>query len=136
MAMTTLNYGLHYLHIVCAAFWVGSLLYTEIVLWPQLRAMGDLERVQGKLRHISVRKIMAFFIVGTILTGVARGVTSGVLDRLYSLYGVLFIAGALVGVWMMTWWLCFPSRDMKWGWRTFYSSFWVVLALMIGMRFA
>ena len=45
-------------------------------------------------------------------------------------------AGGLVGVWMMTWWLCFPSRDMKWGWRTFYSSFWVVLALMFGMRFA
>jgi hypothetical protein len=134
--MTVLNYVLHYAHVVFAAFWVGSLLYTEIVLWPQLRQMGELARIQGQLRHISVRKVMATFIVGTVVTGIARGVANGALERLYSPYGVMFVGGGLVGVWMMTWWLCFPSRDMKWGWRTFYSSFWVVLALMVGMRFA
>ncbi|HEX3366088.1 hypothetical protein [Phenylobacterium sp.] len=134
--MIYVNYILQYAHVVCAAFWFGTVLYTELVLWPRLRRMGELERVQGELRNTEVRKIVGLFVVGTVVTGVARGVANGLLPRLYTPYGVCFVAGALVGIWMMTWWLCFPPRSMKLGWRTFYSSFWVVLALMFGMRFS
>lgn len=134
--MTSLNYVLHYLHIVCAAFWIGSLLYTELILWPRLRALGELEKLQTALREVRVRQAMGVFIVGTIVTGLARGVAAGVLDRLFTLYGVLFMSGALVGIFMMTWWINFPPRTLKLGWRAFYASFWIVLALMVGMRFA
>ncbi len=133
-----LDFALHYLHVVCAACWVGGLIYTEIILWPALRNMGEIQRVQTELRQVRYRKIIAIYVVGTIVTGVARAVVNGTLtsERLYSTYGVHFICGALVGVWMLSWWLCFPPRTMKWSWRTFYASFWVVLAFMFGMRFA
>ena len=134
--MAVLNFVLHYAHVVCAAYWVGSLIYSEIIIWPIFQRLGDLPRLQAEVRHVRVRRIMAIFIVGTILTGVARAVASGSLDRLHTPYGVWLVCGALVGVWMVTWWLCFPPRTMKWQWRTFYASFWVVLALMFGMRFA
>ncbi|WP_395646304.1 hypothetical protein [Terricaulis sp.] len=134
--MTALSYVLQYLHIVCAAFWIGSLLYTELILWPRLRAIGELARIQTALRDVRMRKIMGVFIVGTIVTGFARGLTGGVLDRLFTPYGVLFIGGAIFAVFMMTWWLAFPPRSLKMGWRLFYASFWIVLAFMIGMRFA
>jgi putative copper export protein len=134
--MTAINYILHYLHIVCAAFWLGSLLYTELILWPQLKALGELEKLQGALRRVRVRQMIGVFVVGTIVTGIARGIASGALDRLHSLYGILFMTSAVVGVFMMTWWISFPSRALRIGWRVFYASFWVVLALMVGMRFA
>jgi len=134
--ITALNYILQYLHIVCAAAWIGSLLYTELILWPRLRAVGELERIQGALRDVRMRQVMGVFIVGTIVTGFARGITGGVLDRLFSLYGILFMGGAVFATFMMTWWLSFPPRTLKMGWRLFYASFWIVLAFMIGMRFA
>jgi uncharacterized membrane protein len=133
--MLVLNYVLHYAHVLCVTFWVGSLLYSEIVLWPALVKTGTLPLVQGELRHIKNRRIVGFFIVGTIVSGLARAVANGSLERLYTPYGACLVAGALVGVWMMTWWLCFPPRSMKWAWRAFYASFWIVLALMFAMRF-
>jgi len=131
-----LNYVLHYLHVVCAAAWVGGLIYSEVIVWPALRQIGELPRVQGEMRQVRWRKITAIYVVGTIVTGIARGLANGTMERLYTPYGVHFVLGALVGVWMVSWWVCFPPRTMKWQWRTFYTSFWVALAFMFGMRFA
>lgn len=131
----TLLVFLQVLHLLFAIYWFGSLLYTEIILWPQLRKAGMLAEVQGKLRAPELRRIQAIPIVGTILTGYARGVAGGVFDRLHSPYGVLFVLAAIFGTAMIIWWLSFPPRTMKWSWRMFYSGFWVLFALMIGLRF-
>lgn len=134
--MLILSFLFHCLHIVCATFWVGSLLYTELILWPRLRASGQLEQVQGELRQVAARKVMAIFIVGTIATGYLRAIFGGAFDRLFSLYGQFFVVGSLIGIAMMVWWACFPPRSMRLGWRSFYASFWLVLLAMVGMRFA
>ena len=134
--MDPIVFALHYLHIVCAAFWIGALMYTELVLWPRMRAVGQLEPVQSNLRAAGVRKWMAFFIVGTIATGYGRALAAGVFDRLFTPYGLYFLLGSLGGVWMMVWWASFPPRTMKIGWRLFYASFWPVLGFMVAMRFA
>lgn len=133
--MTSLTIALHILHLLFAIFWFGSLLYTELVLWPRLRSLGQLESVQGELRKVSVRKLMAISVVGTIVTGYARGVSGGVFERLFSPYGVMFVSSTIIGIGMMVWWASFPTRDRKLGWILFYSSFWVIFALMVGMRF-
>ncbi len=133
--MILLNYALHYLHIVCAAFWLGAMLYTELVLWPRLRVVGQLEPIQAQLRDVKVRKWMAVFIVGTVVTGYLRGLANGAFDRLFTPYGVAFLLGAVIGTGMMVWWASFPPRTMKLGWRLFYSSFWLVMATMVAMRF-
>ena len=133
--MTWVNMTLQSLHVLFAAFWLGSLLYTELILWPQLRKMGQLQAVQGELRKVQIRRQIGIAIVGTIITGFARGATAGVFMQLFSPYGVMFLSAALVGIATMVWWLSFPTRDRKIGWRLFYSSFVVLFALMIGMRF-
>jgi len=133
--MTWVDVTLQSLHVLFAAFWLGSLLYTELILWPQLRKMGQLQAIQGELRKVQIRRQIGIAIVGTIITGFARGATAGVFMQLFSPYGVMFLSAALVGIATMVWWLSFPTRDRKIGWRLFYSSFVVLFALMIGMRF-
>jgi hypothetical protein len=128
---------LHTIHIVFAMFWVGSLLYTEIVLWPQMRLLGPgkLAEVQGPLRSVSVRMIVGVPNVGTVVFGYWRGVADGVLDRLDTPYGIMFIVAAVWGIAMLAWWLNFPPRDRKLGWKLYYSSFAVMVLLMVGLRF-
>jgi putative copper export protein len=122
------------LHLLCAAFWLGSLLYTEMVLWPRLRPAGMLEPVQAQLRNVTARKILAIFVVGTIVSGFVLGILRGAVDRLQTQYGVLFVLAAFIGVSMLTWWANFPTRDRKNGWRLFYSGFCVIFVLMIALR--
>ncbi len=122
------------LHLLCAIFWFGSLLYTEILLWPRLRAAGMLESVQDQLRNVASRKVMAVFVVGTIVTGFVLGILRGAADRLQSQFGVLFVLAAFTGISMLIWWLNFPSRDRRVGWRLYYSGFWVIFASMIALR--
>lgn len=133
--MYWLNVSLQSLHILFAAFWLGSLLYTELILWPELRKIGQLQAIQTELRKVRIRQQIGIAIVGTIVTGFARGATAGVFDRLFTPYGIMYLTAALVGIATMVWWLSFPTRDRKIGWRLFYSSFVVLFALMIGLRF-
>lgn len=132
--MTNLSIALHVLHILFGAFWLGSLLYTELVAWPQLRKAGQLPAVQGALRTVHVRRQIGIPIIGTVLTGYARGATDGVFDRLFEPYGVMFLLSAIVAIAMVVWWISFPTRDRKIGWRLFYSSFGLIFVLMVGMR--
>jgi uncharacterized membrane protein len=133
--MTWLNVILQSLHMLFATFWLGSLLYTELILWPELRKIGQLQTIQAELRKVQIRRQIGIAIVGTIVTGFARGATAGVFGQLFSAYSVMFLTAAVVGIATMVWWLSFPTRDRKIGWRLFYSSFVVLFALMIGMRF-
>jgi uncharacterized membrane protein len=135
--MIALVITLQVLHLLCAIFWFGSLLYTELILWPRMRAAGLIESVQREIRYSrGVRQMMAISIVGTIVLGFLRGIAGGVLERLFTPYGAMFVAAAIVGTAMLVWWLHNPSRQLKNSWRAFYSGFWVLFALMIGMRFS
>jgi hypothetical protein len=131
----TLVVTLQALHLLCATLWFGSLIYTELILWPTMRRVDLLASVQGELRSVAVRKMMAVGIVGTVVFGYARGAAGGVFERLATPYGVMFVLAALCGTSMLAWWGTFPTRDRKVGWRLFYSGFWVMFALMLGMRF-
>jgi hypothetical protein len=134
--MTAIIIPLQVLHLLCSIFWFGALLWTELVLFPRMRATGQLEKVQGELRYGGGRKLMRIAIIGTIVFGFLRGVADGAMSRLVTPYGVMFVASAIVGTAMMVWWLHNPTRQLKVGWRLFYSGFWVLFALMIGMRFS
>jgi len=134
--MQALVISLQALHLLFAIYWFGSLLYTELMLWPQLRKAGMLTDVQSELRSPKIRRLLAIPIIGAVFTGYARGVAGGVFDRLYTMYGLFFVLAAFVGVSMVVWWATFPPRTMKNSWRLFYSGFWVAFALMIGLRFS
>ena len=132
----TLEVTLHAIHLVCAIFWFGSYMWSEVILWPLMKKAGILAEVQGGLRSVYGRQLQAGAIFGTVIIGFFRGVAGGVFDRIYTPYGVMFLTSAVVGVWMLAWWSAMPDRSLKWGWRIYYSSFWVLLALMIGLHFA
>lgn len=131
----TLDVSLHVVHLVCATFWFGSYMWSELILWPLMQKAGILEDVQGGLRSVYGRKLQAIAIAGTVITGFVRGIAGGVSDRIYTPYGAMFLVSAVVGVWMLAWWGTFPARSLKWGWRIYYGSFWVLLAMMVGMHF-
>lgn len=127
--------GLQAIHLLFAIYWFGSLIYTEVVLWPQMRTAGILDKVQTPLRTPQLRRLYAIPIIGTVVTGYLRGVAGGVFDRIHETYGLFFIVAAMVGVSMIVWWSSFPPRTMKNAWRAFYSAFWVMFVLMLGLRF-
>ena len=131
----TLEVTLHFIHLLCAIFWFGSYMWSEAILWPLMQKAGILESVQGGLRSVYGRQLQAIAIAGTVVSGFLRGVVGGVFDRIYTPYGVMFLVSAVVGVWMLAWWGTFPQRSLKWGWRLYYSSFWVLFALMVGLHF-
>lgn len=131
--MNSLNTVLQALHLLCVTLWLGSLIYTEWVLWPQMRELGY-SSLRPKIRSVKMRRKMAIAIVGTLLTGYLRGWADGVFDRVFSTYGVLFLLSAIVVTASVVWWLHFPTRDRKIGWFLYYSSFVLVVPLMIAMR--
>jgi uncharacterized membrane protein len=132
-AFSNVGLALQGLHLLCATLWLGSLVYTEWILWPHLRELG-LESLRAKLRSIRMRQKMGIAIVGTLVTGYARGAVDGVFDRLMTPYGVLFLVAAILVTASVVWWLMFPTRDRKLGWHLYYASFVPVFVLMIAMR--
>lgn len=131
--MSILPIAFQCLHVLFAVVWLGTLIDSELFLWPLLTRLKALN-VQEAMRAGSERRKTAVINVGTVVTGYIRGGVDGVFDRLFSLYGVLFLSAAVVATTIIVWWLCKPSRDRPVGWRLYYPSFAVIFGLMIGMR--
>ena len=131
--MPALPIALQCLHVLLAVVWLGSLIDSELFLWPLLKRINAMN-VQDELRAPRERKRIGIIIVGTLITGYLRGAVDGVFDRLFSLYGVLFLSAAVVATTVVVWWLVKPTRDRPVGWRLYYPSFAIIFALMVGMR--
>lgn len=131
--MSTLSAILQAAHLLCATLWIGSLIYTEWVLWPQMRELGY-GSLRPRIRSMKMRRKMGIAIVGTLLTGYLRGWVDGVFDRIFSTYGALFLLSAIIVTASVVWWLHFPTRDRKVGWFLYYASFALVFPLMIALR--
>ena len=130
--MSALPIALQILHLLFAIVWLGSLIDSELFLWPLLKRIGALN-VQDELRSPRERRRTGVIVVGTLITGYLRGAVDGVFDRLFSVYGVLYLTAAVVATTLVVWWLVKPTRDRK-GWKLYYPSFGVIFGLMVGMR--
>jgi uncharacterized membrane protein len=127
---------LQWLHVLCAIFWFGSTLYANVVLWPAMRTLPS-EHEAALLTTMRTglgRKTTLVVAFGTVGLGILRGIAGGVLGRLDSLYGVTFLAAALLGVTMVAWVVTrgFGRPNLSW---LFLPSFFVMFSLMIAMRF-
>jgi hypothetical protein len=131
--MPALPIALQVLHVLFAVVWLGSLIDSELFLWPLLKRINAMN-VQDELRSPRERKRTGVIIVGTLITGYLRGAVDGVFDRLFSVYGVLYLLAAVVATTVVVWWLVKPTRDRTFGWRLYYPSFALIFALMVGMR--
>lgn len=131
--LSALSIAMQCMHLLFAVVWLGSLIDSELFLWPLLKRINAMN-VQAELRSSRERRRIGVIIVGTLITGYLRGAVDGVFDRLFSLYGVLFLSAAALTTTTVVWWLCKPTRDRTLGWRLYYPSFALIFALMVGMR--
>jgi hypothetical protein len=131
--MPALPIVLQCLHLLFAVVWLGSLIDSELFLWPLLKRINALN-VQDELRSPRERKRTGVIILGTLITGYLRGAVDGVFDRLFSVYGALYLSAAVIATTLVVWWLVKPTRDRPIGWRLYYPSFGLIFALMVGMR--
>jgi uncharacterized membrane protein len=88
-----------YLHIIGAIFWFGSSLFLEYVITPALVKM-QFEAQKPLLLGIGARYSKLIGPLGglTILLGIGRGISTGVLGNLGSAYGLTYLASIVVGV--------------------------------------
>jgi len=131
--MPALAIVLQTLHVLFAVVWLGSLIDSELFLWPLLKRINAMN-VQDELRAPRERKRTGVIILGTLITGYLRGAVDGVFDRLFSIYGVLYLCAAVVATTLVVWWLVKPTRDRTFGWRLYYPSFAIIFGLMVAMR--
>jgi uncharacterized membrane protein len=133
---TVLIMILQWVHVLFAIFWFGSALYAWVVIWPEAQKLPDEPQanLMLSLRTGRARKLTVTVACGTVGLGFVRGIAGGVLDRLDSLYGLTFIASALVGIWMVCY-VIFRGFGKPWLSWTFPTGFFVLFTLMIAMRF-
>ncbi len=134
MDMHLLMIGLQVVHVGMASFWLGTIVLSDVFLWPAMQAMGLKTQVQQGLLRGPLAKTMYVVATGTVLTGYLRGWAGGAFDHLYSLYGVFFVLAGLLGVFATVWWLCGRARAGP-GRTVWLCSMAGMFLLMIGLRF-
>jgi uncharacterized membrane protein len=100
--MVWLQSVLLYLHIVGAIFWFGSGLFLQFVIVPALMSM-PFEGQKPFLVALAARYGKVIGPIGglTVLLGILRGISSGVLGNLGSPYGLTYLASILGAVFVI-----------------------------------
>jgi uncharacterized membrane protein len=100
--MVWLQSVLLYLHIVGAIFWFGSGLFLQFVIVPALMSM-PFEGQKPFLVALASRYGKVIGPIGglTVLLGILRGISSGVLGNLGSPYGLTYLASILGAVFVI-----------------------------------
>lgn len=95
---------LQYLHILCAIFWFGSVLYADFVLAPAFKEAGREHSlaVGGAAMRIGDRIILP--VAGlTILLGFLRGAAEGTVTHFGTLYSWTWLVALFLGIGLMLW---------------------------------
>ncbi|HEX9550580.1 MAG TPA: hypothetical protein VF971_05765 [Candidatus Limnocylindrales bacterium] len=133
--MTPTLIVIQWLHVFCAIWWFGSLLYSRFVVYPRLRAVGgDLEAsVRSALTTGRARMITITVATLTVGLGAIRGAVGGALDDPASAYGLTYLASFAIGVAMIVYLV--GGWDQPFLNRLYVLAFPVIFSLMILMRF-
>lgn len=145
---------LQWLHVVFAILWFGSVLYTNIVLFPGLKTLGaeDEAAVLALLRTGRGYHTTLVMSIGTVSLGILRGIVGGALQSLDTAYAVTYLAALAIGLAMVGWLLFNPfrrrlqslrpgpeadllARQQQLFGKVYLAGFPVIFTLMIAMRF-
>jgi uncharacterized membrane protein len=126
---------LQWLHVICAIWWFGSLLYSRFAIYPRMRAAGgDLEATVRTAMTSGRARLTTFAVaVGTVTLGAVRGVVGGALNDPTSSYGLTYLASLTIGVSMVAYLLSGVDHPILN--RLYVIAFPVIFTLMILMRF-
>jgi len=126
----------HWLHVAFGIFWAGSIAFTRVTLFPALATLPkeQAEAARGSLLTAKARQITLITAGGTVVTGILRGLMTGVLDQLNTSYGWIFILSGVLGILMFVFLLNrVPTPAFL---RTVYvAAFPVIFTMMVLMRF-
>lgn len=88
-----------YFHILGAIFWVGSGMFLQFVFVPLLRTV-PYEAQHPMMQGIGDRYGRAIAPIGgvTVLLGILRGISTGVLGALTTPYGITWLAAIVLAV--------------------------------------
>lgn len=154
MLLTLALAALQWLHVLFAVLWFGSILFTNLIVFPELHRLPPEHETAVRTRLSSGvgRRNTLIMSSGTVGLGIIRGLTGGVLGSLATPYGITFVIAAVIGISMVAW-LMFnpyrirlqhlpsgPEREMalhrqKLISRMYLAGFPVIFTLMIAMRF-
>ena len=90
---------LQWLHILAGIFWFGSAMTAHVIVFPAFRMFPPATR-RGIIEAFAARygRLVAVVAGATILLGILRGLTGGVLNMLTSPYGVTWMAAIVLAV--------------------------------------
>jgi uncharacterized membrane protein len=147
-------FALHWLHVVFAILWFGSVLFTNLVLFPGLRTLSRDEgaAVLALLRTRKAYHMTLTMSIGTVSLGIIRGIAGGVLQVLDTAYGLTYLAALVIGLAMVGWLLFNPfqrrlqnmppgpvadrvARREQLFSKVYLAGFPVIFTLMVAMRF-
>lgn len=95
---------LQFLHVLCAMFWFGSLLYMDLVLAPALMEAGaDHGAAVGGVAMRMTDRVIAPAAGLTILLGILRGAAAGTVTHFGTLYSWTWLAALVLGIGLMLW---------------------------------
>ncbi|TME37325.1 MAG: hypothetical protein E6I57_11620 [Chloroflexi bacterium] len=133
---TAALFALQWLHVLFGVFWLGSQMYSMLVLYPETEKLSAEQdaAIKDALRSGRARRFTLVLAIGTVGLGIIRGIAGGALDRLGEPYGLTFLAAAAVGLYMVGNVLTrgYGNRAPSWAFNTGFA---VLFTLMIAMRF-
>ena len=125
----------HWLHVICAVYWFGTILFTRLVLFPSLARIPEHEpAVRKALVEGPSRRLTIVAATGTVGLGILRGVMSGALSDLTSPYGLTFLVALLIGLVMLSFITIGFPKGPAWG-KLYVAGFPIMFTLMVAMRF-
>ena len=126
----------HWLHVAFAVFWAGSIAFTRVTLFPALATLPQEQEAaaRGSLLTGKARQITLITAGGTVVTGILRGLMTGVLDQLNTSYGWIYILSGVLAILMF---LFLVDRSPKPAFlrHVYVAAFPVIFTMMVLMRF-
>jgi hypothetical protein len=94
----------HWLHVFFAIFWFGAVLAIDFLIVPTVQGLTpQVQQAFGGAFGQRAPKVILPIAAITILLGIARGITGGVLGNLGSAYGLTWIAAMVLGIGLAAW---------------------------------
>lgn len=91
-------------HVLCGVFWLGSVLFVDFILMPTISSLGpqDQAKVMNPLGKRGGQVLMPVSIL-TAISGIALGISTGVMDRLSTPYGWTWMAAIVITCGLVYW---------------------------------
>jgi hypothetical protein len=126
----------HWLHVILAVYWFGTILFTRLVLFPALRQIPEHEAAVRKQLVVGPsRRLTMIASTGTVALGILRGAMTGVWSSLDSLYGITYLIALVIGVLMVSFVTVGWPPDRPIFQKLYVAGFPVMFTLMVAMRF-